>query len=156
MYKVKTLLSVYACKCKQMLHTYTHICIVCVPKYVSGYLCGWKSASVCYSLKPTFAFEGRWRVSSQSPYVSHFSIHIHEAFLHFRKKNQRERLKEDGKRRVKKKESIPCRDVRSESWLVSQPAGLLGLILKTSQLTSYCISFSCSHSLALSSSHRYG
>lgn len=101
--------------------------------------CGFKSASVCYSLKPTFAFEGRWRVSLQSPYVSNFSMHIHEAFLHFfRGKNQRE----DEKRRVSKKQRIPRRDVRSESWLVSPPARLFALILKTSQLTSYCSSFS--------------
>ncbi len=54
-------------------------------------------------------------------------------FCIFREKNLRERRKEDEEKGDKKKECIPRRDVRSESWLVSQPAGLVGLISKTSQ-----------------------
>lgn len=39
------------------VHTnHKHLCIVCVPKCVSGYSCG--PASMCYTLKPTFVFRG--------------------------------------------------------------------------------------------------
>lgn len=64
----------------------------------------------------------------------------------FTEKKLRERRKEDVERRDKKKECIPHRDVRSESWLVSQPAGLVGLISKTSQ--SLPLSLSVSHFLS--------
>lgn len=72
--------------CVVVLYKHQIICIyviVLVPiVHITGYLCGCKSASVCYTLKPTFAF--RRRVSpEEKACVSHFSIHIHEAFLHF-------------------------------------------------------------------------
>lgn len=91
--------------------------------------------SVCYSLKPTFAFCGE---GSEFLYRAHMFLIFPYTFMrHFyifwRKKNLRERRKKDEDKRDKKKECIPHRDVRSESWLVSQPAGLVGLISKTSQ-----------------------
>lgn len=71
-----------------------------------------------------------------------FHIHIHEAFLRVPRKDggkkggkniseSRERRSEGRKReerrRGRKKERIPGGDVRSERWLVSHPAELVGL-----------------------------
>lgn len=51
--------------------------------------------------------------------------------------------------RNKKKEYIPNRDVRSESWLVSQRSRVSGSNFEDlTKFTSICTLFSCSHSLA--------
>lgn len=138
--------------CVVVLYKHQIICIyviVLVPiVHITGYLCGCKSASVCYTLKPTFAF--RRRVSpEEKACVSHFSIHIHEAFLHFfffflqkrRKGFLRAGSKNGGRRGEqrrdkKKREYSPCR-CQNQSCLVSQAARFVRTNMKDlTELTS--------------------
>lgn len=62
---------------------------VCAPK-----VCEWVLLWVCYSLKPTFAFEGEVASFSallSSPYVSNFSYTFMRHFCIFREKKIREK-----------------------------------------------------------------
>lgn len=86
------------------LHIPVCFVCVCVPKHESGCVCECvlqPKANIC-------VLKGGEAASfpPQSPYVSHLSIHIHEAFLRFQRRRRRKkkiRAKKKKEREIKRK-----------------------------------------------------